>query len=218
MGWGWLSQTTPIPRLPDGDNKSGPRKFSAINGQNWQENWSIHFFDTIILNRSLNCNFQNPLNWSHDNHMHKSSINTGTVGKSAIFDVRLCQELLNLKLSLGWSLQQSKIQIGINHNIHTPALLLRTLREAPFWNMLVLYGHCQNSFRPPPPSTLSNGQTWTKKWFKPSWKVVTPTGKRGKRVLQTSLASLYPPPPHTHTLSGNAHMETTRLKKGKNLQ
>ena len=69
---------------------------------------------------------------------------------------------------------QSKIQIGINHNIHTPALLLRTLREAPFWNMLVLYGHCQNSFRPPPPSTLSNGQTWTKKCPKPSWEAFTP--------------------------------------------
>ena len=46
---------------------------------------------------------------------------------------------------------QSKIQIGINHNIHTPALLLRTLKEAPFWNMLVLYGYCPNSFRAPPP-------------------------------------------------------------------
>ena len=69
---------------------------------------------------------------------------------------------------------QSKIQIGINHNIHTPALLLRTLREAPFWNMLVLYGHCQNSFRPPPPSTLSNGQTWTKKCPKPYWEAFTP--------------------------------------------
>ena len=24
------------------------------------------------------------------------------------------------------------------------------VREAPFWNVLVLYGHCSNSFRPPP--------------------------------------------------------------------
>ena len=36
----------------------------------------------------------------------------------------------------------------------------RGLREAPFWNALVLYGHCPNSFRPPPP--LSNRQTWQK--------------------------------------------------------
>ena len=32
--------------------------------------------------------------------------------------------------------------------------------EAPFWNVLVLYGHCPNCFRPPP--LLSNGQTWRK--------------------------------------------------------
>ena len=36
----------------------------------------------------------------------------------------------------------------------------RGLREAPFWNVLVLYGHCPNSFGPPPP--LSNRQMWQK--------------------------------------------------------
>ena len=34
------------------------------------------------------------------------------------------------------------------------------LREALFWNVLVLYGHCPNSFRPPPLSV--NGPTWKK--------------------------------------------------------
>ena len=40
------------------------------------------------------------------------------------------------------------------------------VREAPFWNVLALYGHCPNSFRPPPP--LSNRQTWKKKCPKSS--------------------------------------------------
>ena len=37
------------------------------------------------------------------------------------------------------------------------------------------------------------------------------TGKRGKKVPQTILASLNTPPP---LLTGNAHMETTRFKRG----
>ena len=36
------------------------------------------------------------------------------------------------------------------------------------------------------------------------------TGTRGKKVLQTILASLS----HTHPLSGNAHLEKTHFKKG----
>ena len=63
-------------------------------------------------------------------------------------------------------------------------------KESPFVrNVLVLYGHCPNSFIPQP---------------------LCQTSKRGKKVLQTILASLY-----THTtLLGNAHMETTYFKKG----
>ena len=49
-----------------------------------------------------------------------------------------------------------------------------TVREAPFLIVLVLYGHCPNSFIPPP---------------------LCQTGKLGKKVLQTILASLYTTPP-----------------------
>ena len=36
-----------------------------------------------------------------------------------------------------------------------------------------------------------------------------------KKVAKTTLASLYTPPPlHPLPLTGNAHMETTHLKKG----
>ena len=61
-------------------------------------------------------------------------------------------------------------------------------RKHSFRNLLVLYGHCPNSFIPQP---------------------LCQTSKRGKKVLQTILASPTPPP-----LSGNAHMETTHFKKG----
>ena len=65
------------------------------------------------------------------------------------------------------------------------------IREAPFWNALVLYdGHCPNSFRTPPPP-LSRGQKWIK-------------------VPKTILASLYTPTP----LIDNAHIETIHFKKG----
>ena len=37
------------------------------------------------------------------------------------------------------------------------------IREAPFWNVLFLYGHCPNSFRPPPSSVK---QMWKKKCSK----------------------------------------------------
>ena len=53
----------------------------------------------------------------------------------------------------------------------------RGLREAPFWNALVLYGHCSNSFRPP------------------SWQALTPPGNVGKKAPQIILASLYTNPP-----------------------
>ena len=35
------------------------------------------------------------------------------------------------------------------------------IRGAPFWDVLVLYGHCPNSFRPRP-TPLSNEQMWKK--------------------------------------------------------
>ena len=50
--------------------------------------------------------------------------------------------------------------------------------DAPFWNVLVLYGNCPNSFRPPGP--LSNGQTC-------------------KKLPKTILASLYTPHPPYNT-------------------
>ena len=56
-------------------------------------------------------------------------------------------------------------------------------REAPFWNVLVLYGHCPNSFRPPPSVKLANV---------------------GKKVPQTILAGPYTtPPPYEQCLYGN---------------
>ena len=40
----------------------------------------------------------------------------------------------------------------IKHRVFTPPLsgTEMKVREAPFWNVLVLYGHCPNSFRPSP--------------------------------------------------------------------
>ena len=61
---------------------------------------------------------------------------------------------------------------GIALSSQTAELFGLLIREAPFWNVLVLYGHCPNSFRPPDP--LSNMR---------------------KKVPQTILASLYIPPP-----------------------
>ena len=60
------------------------------------------------------------------------------------------------------------VQISLSEVYNRQCLLFR---EAPLWNVLVLYGHCPNSFRPPAP-LLSNRQTW-------------------KKVLQTIPASPY---------------------------
>ena len=65
---------------------------------------------------------------------------------------------------------------------------------------------CPNSFRSPPPPLVSNRQTWKKKSPKPSWQALTPLGKRGKKVPQNILASLYTP--------FTVHMETRHFKKG----
>ena len=75
------------------------------------------------------------------------------------------------------------------------------VREAPFWNVLVLYGHYPNSFRLPPSVKRAIVE---KKCSKPSSQALTPPGKRGKKVGLTILASLY-----THTLSGYAHGNNT---------
>ena len=45
------------------------------------------------------------------------------------------------------------------------------IKEAPFLNVLVLYGHCPNSFRPLPSVKRANVG---KKCHKPSWQAFTP--------------------------------------------
>ena len=82
-----------------------------------------------------------------------------------------------------WISKQLRINYSVRDLVQTFAPIVR---EAPFWNVLVLYGHCPNSFRP-----LSVKQA-----------------NVGKKVPQTILASLYTP-----RLMGNAHMETTHFKK-----
>ena len=57
--------------------------------------------------------------------------------------------------------------------------------------MLVLYGHCSNSFTPP------------------SWQSLTPPDNVGKKAPQIILASLYTPPPYGQC----PYMETTHFKK-----
>ena len=47
--------------------------------------------------------------------------------------------------------------------------LLSFIREPPFWNALVLCGHCPNSFRPPPLCQTGN---CGKKCPKPSWQAL----------------------------------------------
>ena len=64
----------------------------------------------------------------------------------------------------------------------------KKIGEAPFGNILVLYGHCPNSFRPPPP--LSKRQMWNKS-----------APKHPDKPLHPS-----------HPLKGNAHKETTHFK------
>ena len=56
-------------------------------------------------------------------------------------------------------------------------------------------GIAQIALDPPsPPVKRANVE---KKCPKPSWQALTPLGKRGKKVPQTILTSLYtPPPPH----------------------
>ena len=49
-----------------------------------------------------------------------------------------------------WQGESSRHLLYINYQV----------REAPFWNVLVLYGHCPNSFRHPP--LWQTGQTWKK--------------------------------------------------------
>ena len=73
------------------------------------------------------------------------------------------------------------------------------IREAPFLNVLVLYGYCQNSFGPPTP--LWNRQTW-KKCPKPSWQALTPPGNIGKSA-PNHLGKPLHPSPYRHYPYGN---------------
>ena len=68
-------------------------------------------------------------------------------------------------------------------------------REAPFWNVLVLYGHCPNSFRPPP---------------------LCQTGKRGEKSAPNHPGRPLHPPSLLRAMS-NVHMETKHFKKGASL-
>ena len=58
------------------------------------------------------------------------------------------------------------------------------VREVPFWNVLVLYGHCPNSFNPPP--LCQTGERGEKKvpvasgqisFFHPSWRTFQRLGE-----------------------------------------
>ena len=64
-------------------------------------------------------------------------------------------------------------------------IIISIVREASFCDVLVLYGHCPNSFSPHPPSVKRANVE--KKCSKPTWQAFTPP------------------------LSGNAHTETTHL-------
>ena len=61
------------------------------------------------------------------------------------------------------------------------------------WHFQIYKGSpCLNSFRPPAPSVKRANVE--KKYLKPSWQALTPPGNVGKKVPQTILANLYPPP------------------------
>ena len=91
---------------------------------------------------------------------------------------------------------------------------------SPFLNVLVLYGHCSNSFIPPHPP-LSNGQTWKKSAPNHPGKPLHPQATWKKSAPNHPSKPLHPSTP----LTGNAHMpicpyahyahmETTHFKKG----
>ena len=68
--------------------------------------------------------------------------------------------------------------------------MFAAIREAPFLNVMVHYGHCRNSFRPPP--LCQTGKCGKKVHQTILASLYTP-GQRGKKVPQTILASLYTP-------------------------
>ena len=72
------------------------------------------------------------------------------------------------------------------------------VREAPFWNVLALYRSCPNSFWTPLPSVKWAIVNRGKMCPKPSWKALTPPGKR-----------LQPPP-----FGQCPYMEATHFKRG----
>ena len=99
--------------------------------------------------------------------------------------------------------------IGLNINFGQSPLIwyIKELREAPFWNVLVLYGHCPNSLSPPPPpcQTGKCGKKVSQTILASPYTL----RQRGEKVPQTILASFY-----TLPLMGNAHMKSTHFKKG----
>ena len=79
-------------------------------------------------------------------------------------------------------------------------------REAPFRNVLVLYRHCPNSFRFPPPSVKRAAAEKSAPDL--PGKPLHPRANVGKKVLQTILTILDTPPP-----SGNVHKWKQHISK-----
>ena len=63
---------------------------------------------------------------------------------------------------------------GTRHGRHTPQGPAQRIG-----NVLVLYGHCPNSFRLPPPSVKRANVE--KKCSKPPWQALTPLSKHGEK-------------------------------------
>ena len=68
--------------------------------------------------------------------------------------------------------------------------IMTHIREAPFWNVLVLYGHCPNSFRPPPP--LSNRHCGALILDPIFWNCQNEL--KGAQTIQASVLTPLPPP------------------------
>ena len=82
--------------------------------------------------------------------------------------------------------------------------IMTHIREAPFWNVLVLHGHCPNSLRPPPPPPLCQMGKCGKKCPKPSWQALSPPGNVRKKCPKPSWpAFTHPHPPYGQCPYGN---------------
>ena len=111
-----------------------------------------------------------------------------------------CTQSLFIALRRFWSLcyhflaEKSKClkKVSCRSQISFDAIESRKFREAPFWNMLVLYGHCPNSFRPPPCVKRAKIE---KKCPKPSWQALTPPDNMGKKCPKPTWQAFTNPPP-----------------------